>query len=85
MHKTITIPDEWVPPLERLAARKKTSLSRLLCDAAFAQLPAKEQAKLPAARGRGRVKKTDVSNLKPLHRRNSGGILGDRFSAAGPD
>jgi hypothetical protein len=56
MKLTITIPEEWVPALRSLAARKKTSLSRLLYEAAAAQLPARERARLPAAKGRGRPK-----------------------------
>ena len=53
MQKTITMPDEWVEPLTRLAAKKGTSLSRLLCEAAAEKLPEKERAKLPPARARG--------------------------------
>lgn len=53
MQKTITMPDEWVEPLTRLAAKKGTSLSRLLCEAAAEKLPPSERAKLPPARARG--------------------------------
>ena len=59
MRIDITVPDEWVPALKQLAERKRISLSRLLCEAAVALLPAKERKQLPAARERGRPRKTD--------------------------
>jgi hypothetical protein len=59
MRIDITIPEEWLPPLRRLAEKKGVSLSRLLCESAAALLPPAERKKLPQAKGRGRPKKSD--------------------------
>jgi hypothetical protein len=59
MRIDITVPDEWLPALKRLAEKRGVSLSRLLCEAAVAMLPATERKKLPPAKGRGRPKADD--------------------------
>ena len=59
MRIDITIPDEWLPALKRLAEKKGVSLSRLLCQSAAELLPLAERKKLPQAKGRGRPKKSD--------------------------
>ena len=56
MRIDISVPDEWLPVLKRLAEKKGVSLSRLLCESAAALLPASERKRLPKARARGRPK-----------------------------
>jgi hypothetical protein len=57
MRVNITIPDDWLPALQRAAAKRKLSLSRWLYTLAVEQLPKSERAKLPPAKGRGRPAK----------------------------
>jgi hypothetical protein len=57
MRINISIPDEWHEPLEKLAAKRGISLSRLLYESAAALLPAAERKKLPEAKERGRPRK----------------------------
>ena len=64
MRIDISIPDDWLPTLKGFADRKGVSLSRLLCESAFALLPQKEQKQLPAARKRGRPRK-DAAAAEP--------------------
>lgn len=60
MRIDISIPEEWLPALRELAERKDVSLSRLLCESAFALLPTKEQRQLPPARKRGRPRNDEA-------------------------
>jgi hypothetical protein len=59
MRTNITIPDEWVPALRRLAKQRGMSLARLLCEGAFKMLPPAERKKLPPAKERGRPRNDD--------------------------
>ena len=54
MRIVISVPDEWLPALKRLAEKRGKTFSRLLCEAALKMLPPDERKKLPPARNRGR-------------------------------